>query len=128
MGQVGVVLPLWLGLGLAALGQGAVPPAAPSPLPDRRGLLAVRAAGALAWALTLGVLPSALSPVAPWRPPPNPLPDGARALRCYLSTSAGDPAACEGGEQARDVVCLQALRQGIAEGKDARIRRLVAEE
>jgi hypothetical protein len=132
MGQVGVVLPLWLGLGLAALGQGAVP-AAPSPAPslaplDRRGLLAVLAAWALAWALTLGVLPSALSPVASWRPPPNPLPDGARALRCYLSTAAGEPGACEGGEQARDVVCLQALRRGIAEGKDLRIRRVVAGE
>ena len=125
MGQVGVVLPLWLGLGLAALGQGAAPAVVPV-VPDRRGLVAVLGAWALAWALTLGALPSALSPVASWRPPPNPLPDGARALRCYLSTAAGEPGACEGGEQARDVVCLQALRRGMAEGRDARIRRVVA--
>ena len=126
MGQVGVVLPLWLGLGLAALGQGAARPPGEASAIDRRGLLAVLTAGALAWALTLGALPSALSPVAAWRPPPNPLPDGARALRCYLSASAGAPQDCEGGEQARDVVCLQALRRGLDEGKDARIRRITA--
>lgn len=126
MGQVGVVLPLWLGLGFAALARGALQKVEPPTL-DRRGLLAVLAAWGLAWALTLGVLPSALSPVAPWRPPPNPLPDGARALRCYLSASAGDPGACEGGEQARDAVCVSALRRGLAEGKDAWIRRIVAE-
>lgn len=127
LGQAAPVVALVLGLGWAALAQGG-PPAGESAAWGRRAWAWWLGAVGLALALTLGLLPSMLSPAAAWRPGPDARPDGYRAVRCYVGTAAGEAGACLGGEAPRDPRCTQALARELAEGLNLRTRALPAEQ
>lgn len=131
LGQAAPVVALGLGLCWATLAQGA--PARDTAAQNHAIPHTARAwawwagAAALCLALVVGVLPSMLSPAASWRGAPEALPDGYRSVRCVLGTAAGDPGACQGGEQARDPRCVGQLRAELAQGLNLRTRALPPE-
>ncbi|MDG1482218.1 MAG: hypothetical protein P8R54_21680 [Myxococcota bacterium] len=102
------ILALLLGLGFAVVYEGA----ARSGVSRRAGALRLAVGTLLLLLLVLGVVPSAVSPVAPWR---TPIPASDRQLRRLVD-------ALESGAPSQMTACLQQLRRDEAAGHSPRGR------